>query len=86
MQRKQQTGRQMVLPRTADGREWKGETFESLHGEELLPEVMQYLSDNRDHRKVWKGVPIFQRWKGTSRDGRQVSISTALLPSATCIT
>ena len=27
---------------TADGREWSGETFESLHSEELLPEVMQY--------------------------------------------
>ena len=58
------------LTTTADGREWKGETFESLHGEELLPEVMQYLSDNREHRKVWKGVPISRDGKVRLRDGR----------------
>ena len=55
---------------TADGREWKGETFEDLHGEELLPEVMQYLSENREHRAVWRGVPISRDGKVRLRDGR----------------
>ena len=55
---------------TADGRPWSGETFTSKHGEELLPEVMQYLSENRDHRGVWKGVPISRDGKVRLRDGR----------------
>ena len=50
----------------ACGQEWNGDTFESRHGEELLPEVVEYLSENREHRKVWKGVPHLQRWKGSS--------------------
>ncbi len=48
--------------------EW--EEFEKKHGEELLPEVLQYLSDNREHRKVWKGVPISRDGKVRLRDGR----------------
>ncbi len=48
--------------------EW--EEFEAKHKEELLPEVMQYLYDNRDHRKVWKGVPISRDGKVRLRDGR----------------
>ena len=55
---------------TADGKPWAGETFESKHGEELLPEVVQYLSENREHRKVWKGVPISRDGKVRLRDGR----------------
>ena len=55
---------------TADGKPWSGETFTSKHGEELLPEVMQYLSENRDHRSVWKGVPISRDGKVRLRDGR----------------
>ena len=55
---------------TADGKPWSGETFTSKHGEELLPEVMQYLSENRDHRGVWKGVPISRDGKVRLRDGR----------------
>ena len=55
---------------TADGKPWAGETFTSKHGEELLPEVMQYLSENRDHRSVWKGVPISRDGKVRLRDGR----------------
>ena len=54
----------------ADGKEWSGDTFESRHGEELIPEVMQYLSDNREHRKLWKGVPISRDGKVRLRDGR----------------
>ncbi|MDY2613170.1 MAG: DNA-directed RNA polymerase subunit beta [Lachnospiraceae bacterium] len=46
------------------------EEFEAKHKEELLPEVLQYLSDNRDHRKLWKGVPISRDGKVRLRDGR----------------
>ncbi len=45
-------------------------TFESLHKEELLPEVYEYLSENRDHRTLWKGVPISRDGKVRLRDGR----------------
>ena len=48
--------------------EW--EEFEQKHKEELLPEVMQYLSDNREHRKHWKGVPLSRDGKVRLRDGR----------------
>ncbi len=44
--------------------------FEEKHKEELLPEVYQYLSDNREHRKLWKGVPISRDGKARLRDGR----------------
>ncbi len=46
------------------------EEFEEKHKEELLPEVMQYLYDNREHRKLWKGVPISRDGKVRLRDGR----------------
>ena len=48
--------------------EW--EEFEKLHKEELLPEVMDYLYENREHRKLWKGVPISRDGKVRLRDGR----------------
>ena len=48
--------------------EW--EEFESKHKEELLPEVMQYLYDNRAHRALWKGVPLSRDGKVRLRDGR----------------
>ena len=48
--------------------EW--DEFEKKHGEELLPEVLQYLSDNREHRKLWKGVPLSRDGKVRLRDGR----------------
>ena len=48
--------------------EW--EEFEKKHGEELLPEVLQYLSDNREHRALWKGVPLSRDGKVRLRDGR----------------
>ena len=54
----------------ACGEGWSGETFESKHKEELLPEVMEYLSENREHRKLWKGVPISRDGKVRLRDGR----------------
>ena len=48
--------------------EW--DEFEKKHGEELLPEVLRYLSDNREHRKLWKGVPLSRDGKVRLRDGR----------------
>ena len=48
--------------------EW--EEFSKKHKKELLPEVYEYLSENRDHRAVWKGVPISRDGKVRLRDGR----------------
>ena len=48
----------------------KAPTFSSLHKDELLPEVYDYLSENRDHRKLWEGVPISADGKVQLRDGR----------------
>ncbi|HJA06614.1 MAG TPA: DNA-directed RNA polymerase subunit beta [Candidatus Mediterraneibacter pullicola] len=48
--------------------EW--EEFEKKHGQELLPEVLEYLSENREHRKLWKGVPLSRDGKVRLRDGR----------------
>ena len=45
-------------------------TFMGIHGDELLPEVAQYLSENREHRALWKGVPISRDGKVRLRDGR----------------
>ncbi|MCI9217632.1 MAG: DNA-directed RNA polymerase subunit beta [Dorea sp.] len=46
------------------------EEFEKKHKEELLPEVLEYLSENRAHRELWKGVPISRDGKVRLRDGR----------------
>lgn len=46
------------------------EEFEERHKAELLPEVMEYLYENRDHRKLWKGVPLSRDGKVRLRDGR----------------
>ena len=46
------------------------EEFEARHKEELLPEVMGYLYENRDHRALWKGVPLSRDGKVRLRDGR----------------
>ena len=55
---------------TQDGKEWNGDTFESLHKEELLPAVYDYLKENKDHRELWKGVPLSRDGKVRLRDGR----------------
>ena len=47
---------------------WKD--FEAKHKEELLPEVIDYLYENRGHRELWKGVPISRDGKVRLRDGR----------------
>ena len=46
------------------------EEFSAKHKEELLPEVYDYLYENRDHRELWKGVPISRDGKVRLRDGR----------------
>ena len=48
--------------------EW--DEFEKKHGEELRPEVLQFLSENRDYRELWKGVPLSRDGKVRLRDGR----------------
>ena len=48
--------------------EW--EEFEKKYKADLLPEVLEYLSENREHRKLWKGVPISRDGKVRLRDGR----------------
>ena len=46
------------------------EEFEAKYKDTLRPDVMQYLSDNRAHRALWKGVPISRDGKVQLRDGR----------------
>ena len=48
--------------------EW--DDFKEKYNGELLPEVMDYLYENRDHRALWKGVPISRDGKVLLRDGR----------------
>ena len=48
--------------------EW--EEFVEKHGEALLPEVLEYLDKNKEHRKLWKGVPLTRDGKVRLRDGR----------------
>jgi len=44
--------------------------FKSKHGAALLPEVLEYLEQNREHRALWKGVPLSRDGKVRLRDGR----------------
>ena len=46
------------------------DTFKAQHEAELLPEVMDYLYENREHRELWKGVPLSRDGKVRLRDGR----------------
>ena len=46
------------------------EEFTAKHKDELLPEVYDYLDKNKDHRALWKGVPISEDGKVLLRDGR----------------
>ena len=46
------------------------EEFEKKYKDQLLPEVFEYLYENRDHRALWKGVPISKDGKVRLRDGR----------------
>ena len=44
--------------------------FKAKHEGELLPAVLEYLYSHRDHRNLWKGVPISRDGKVQLRDGR----------------
>ena len=46
------------------------DTFEDKYKDILREDVMQYLYDNREHRKLWKGVPLSRDGKVQLRDGR----------------
>ncbi len=47
---------------------------------------MDYLSENRAHRSLWKGVPISRDGKVQLRDGRTgENTSTEKSQSDTCI-
>ncbi len=46
------------------------ETFYDKYKDTLLDDVMEYLSTNRAHRELWKGVPISRDGKVQLRDGR----------------
>ena len=46
------------------------EEFTAKHKEELLPEVYEYLDEHKEHRALWKGVPISEDGKVLLRDGR----------------
>ncbi len=46
------------------------EDFSEKYREDLLPEVYDYLDENKDHRDLWKGVPISRDGKVQLRDGR----------------
>ena len=48
--------------------EW--EDFKAKHEDTLAPDVMEYLGNNLEHRKLWKGVPISADGKVRLRDGR----------------
>ena len=46
------------------------ECFEDKYKDNLNEDVMTYLSENRDHRSLWEGVPISRDGKVQLRDGR----------------
>ena len=46
------------------------ETFYEKYKDDTEKEVMDYLYENREHRKEWQGVPINRSGKVTLRDGR----------------
>ena len=48
--------------------EW--EAFEKKYKKVLASEIMDYLSENREHRELWKGVEISRDGKVKLRDGR----------------
>ena len=46
------------------------DAFEAKYKDQLCEDVMQYLSDNREHRELWKGVKLGRDGKVQLRDGR----------------
>ena len=48
--------------------EW--DEFHEKYKDSLKPGVMEFLEENKEHRKLWKGVPIRRDGKVRLRDGR----------------
>ncbi len=46
------------------------EEFHEKYKDLVMPEIMDYLYEHRDHRELWKGVPIQSDGKVQLRDGR----------------
>ena len=54
-----------------EAKEWGvSECFYEKYKDTLLEDVMDYLSKNRAHRSLWRGVPISRDGKVQLRDGR----------------
>ena len=58
------------MPFDAEEAENGEENFYDKYVETLQEDVMNYLSENREHRNLWKGVPISRDGKVQLRDGR----------------
>ncbi|MFR3319914.1 MAG: hypothetical protein ACLTSZ_00395 [Lachnospiraceae bacterium] len=50
---------------------WSGRNFEARSmAKSCFRRLLDYLDENREHRKLWKGVPISRDGKVRLRDGR----------------
>ena len=58
------------MPFDAEEAEDGEENFYDKYKDTLREDVMDYLSENRAHRRLWKGVPISRDGKVQLRDGR----------------
>ena len=58
------------MPFDAEEAEDGEENFYDKYKDTLRGDVMDYLSENRAHRSLWKGVPISRDGKVQLRDGR----------------
>ncbi|MDY6279556.1 MAG: DNA-directed RNA polymerase subunit beta, partial [Roseburia faecis] len=58
------------MPFDAEEAEDGEENFYDKYKDTLREDVMDYLSENRAHRSLWKGVPISRDGKVQLRDGR----------------
>ena len=58
------------MPFDAEEAEDGEENFYDNYKDTLREDVMDYLSENRAHRSLWKGVPISRDGKVQLRDGR----------------
>ncbi|MBD9286798.1 MAG: DNA-directed RNA polymerase subunit beta [Agathobacter sp.] len=58
------------MPFDAEKAEDGEENFYDKYKDTLREDVMDYLSENRAHRSLWKGVPISRDGKVQLRDGR----------------
>ena len=58
------------MPFDAEEAENGEENFYDKYKDTLREDVMDYLSENRAHRSLWKGVPISRDGKVQLRDGR----------------